>query len=359
MNRKIIISGMMLLIVLGTIPFFFILLDKPEVDRYERTLITFQVDVGVRNLGNSPAVDIPLRLALPMDDLHHQRIISLDISRLPQRESNDTWGNRFVHYTISQVGPGEVFNLTLNVTVELISIDTEVKSSQKEPGPGENEELSKFLLESSLINVNDPSIIDLARDIAGRSSRIDDVAWNTYEWILDNIFYQQVPGEWDAVTTLRNGEGGSAEMANLFVALMRANGIPARRISGWGNFFEKGEELSITRFSHGWAEFYVPGQGWVQVDPAWGKTSKFDNFARTDADHVILTKGADIKFLWRGPFTTPFGDTEVKTDYYLKVIDKQIENISPKREIIKWSILSVPLIFVAFILVRLIKIRRV
>ncbi len=359
MNRKLIAVALIILLIGSTIPLLFLILNKPEVDRYESTDLEISIIVEVKNLGNSPATDIPLRLAVPMDGLDHQEVISIDPSLEPERFSNDTWGNEFIHYTIDELDPGTSFNLTINVILRLTSIDNDISRSSGTLGPEEEAELSRYLLDSSLINVNDPSIVEIAREIAKRSEDLTDIAWNTYEWVLDNIYYQQIPGEWDAVTTLRNEEGGSAEMSNLYVALLRANGIPARRVSGWGNFFEVGEELALTRFSHGWTEFHVPDMGWVQVDPAWGKTSRFDNFARTDADHVVLTKGADVKFLWRGPYSTPFGDTDVDTDYTLIVIDKDVENLSLRRDVIKWSILSVPLIFVVFIMVRVFKRRRI
>jgi hypothetical protein len=209
-----------------------------------------------------------------------------------------------------------------------------------------------------LINVNDENIVELARDISSQSSDILDISWNTYEWIIENIRYQQVAGELDATTTLRNGEGGSAELANLYVALMRANGIPARRISGWGYHFKEGENVLISSFSHGWAEFNVPGFGWVQVDPTWGKSHKVDNYAKTDPYHVALTIGAGVHYLWRGPFTVPYGDTTIDTDYSIDIIDIITKNLSLKRDIIYYLILSLPLIFVIFILIKVFKRRR-
>jgi len=356
MKRKLVPVIILFLIIGSAVPLAFWMLDKPNFDDYERTRLKFTLTVVVDNLGNAQATNIPLRLGLPIDSGDHQKVIDIQTSIPPERITNDTFGNKFIHYTIDELGPGESFNLSIDMTLELVSIDTDILSASK----GVNEEdLDRYLLGSALINVNEPSVIEVARQIATRSDDIKEIAWNTYEWVIDNIFYQQVAGELDAATTLRNGEGGSAELANLFVALMRANGIPARRVSGWGNVFDEGEELVISRFSHGWAEFYVDDIGWVQVDPAWGKTSKFDNFAKTDDDHVLLTIGAGVKYLWRGPYSTPFGDTNVDTDYTLTVRERKVENLSLRRDAIKWSILSIPLIFVAFIIVQLVKQRRV
>ena len=348
---------MIFILLAGTGGIIFWLLDKPDVDRYERTDLTVGVDVEVKNIGNYPAEDIPLRLALPLDDMNHQEVRSITMSQNPTRNSSDSWGNNFIHYQIEKIEPGESFNINIELEVELTSVDhtmVEVK------GMGDiDDSLSKYLLDSSLIIVNHPSIIQLAREIANKSANLVDIAWNSYEWILDNIYYQQVPGELDSVTTLRNGEGGSAEFSNLYISLLRANGIPARRLSGWGNPFRVGETLQLSRFSHGWVEFHAGELGWVQVDPAWGVTSKFDSFASADNRHIAMTRGADVKFMLRGPFTEPFGDTNVDTDYTITVLDKNIINLSPKRDIIRYGILSLPGIFVIFIFVQIVKKRRV
>jgi transglutaminase-like putative cysteine protease len=50
------------------------------------------------------------------------------------------------------------------------------------------------------------------------------------------------------------------------VALARAAGVPAREV--FGLRLGKGETQDITKGHHCWAEFYLPGTGWIQVDPA-------------------------------------------------------------------------------------------
>jgi len=344
------------LVILSSIPLGIWLLGKPSVDRYEVTDTRLGITVEVKNLGNSIASDVPLRLALPFDDLDHQELLEKEFSTPYARESNDSLGNRFVHYSISSIEPGSSFNVTMEFLVRSWSVDYEIKEDAE--FASEEEDLSVFLKESGFINVNDPEIIRISREIADEADKVSDIPWLTYEWVLDNIYYQQIPGEWDAYTTLRNGEGGSAEFSNLFIALLRANGIPARRISGYGNFFEEGEELALTRFAHGWAEFYVKDLGWVQTDPAWGVTSRFDNFASTDSRHIIMTKGAGISFMLRGAYSEPFGDTELDTDYDLKVLEKDVKNLSVRRDVILGTILVIPLFFALFIVVRLVKRRK-
>lgn len=58
--------------------------------------------------------------------------------------------------------------------------------------------------------------------------------------------------------------------ASAFVFLMRAAGIPARVVTGYqgGEYNAVGNYWIVRqRDAHAWAEAWLPGQGWVQVDP--------------------------------------------------------------------------------------------
>jgi len=353
--RKVIaFTAVSILLIGGGITLLFIL-DKPDVDTYERTRMDVSITVSLENVGTAPAMDIPLRLALPQNISGHQEVIGIAISPSPSRTSSDMLENRFVHFTIDVLQPLERMNITVNVSLLLTSTDYHFHDSGELTMEGD---MSMFLVESALIDFRDPLIISTASKIAGDTHVLTDIAWETYIWIIENIRYQQVAGELDAATTLRRGEGGSAEFANLFVALLRANGIPSRRVSGWGTHFNEGDVLKISSFSHGWAEFYVPDYGWMQVDPTWGRTSRFDNFARTDAEHVVLTLGDGVHFLQRGPYSTPFGNTEVDTDYDLQINDISRDNLSMKRDLILYSIVLAPVTFIVFIVYQKISQRR-
>jgi protein-glutamine gamma-glutamyltransferase len=65
-------------------------------------------------------------------------------------------------------------------------------------------------------------------------------------------------------------EGFCEHIASAFVVLMRALDIPARIVTGYqGGAFNPDEQLLTVRQldAHAWAEVWLPGQGWVRVDP--------------------------------------------------------------------------------------------
>ena len=101
-----------------------------------------------------------------------------------------------------------------------------------------------------------------------------------YEWIVDNTFRDPKTrgcGIGDVKFMIENNAMGGkcADLNALFVALARAQGIPARDVYGvrvaGSNLGYKSlgkEGGDITGAQHCRAEFYAAGYGWIPVDPA-------------------------------------------------------------------------------------------
>ena len=65
-------------------------------------------------------------------------------------------------------------------------------------------------------------------------------------------------------------EGFCEHYSSAFTVLMRAAGIPARVVTGYqGGYWNKLGNYLLVRNSdaHAWSEVWLPGQGWVRVDP--------------------------------------------------------------------------------------------
>lgn len=145
------------------------------------------------------------------------------------------------------------------------------------------------------VQCDHPEIIAKANDIVGQESNPYKQARLLHEWVAINI--RSDPGPQDALSVLRNGRADCAGHANLFVALCRAIGIPARNVAGLlppGNQFADGSFFWSTTEegglgTHVWAELYLPSYGWVQCDPSNGT-----QFARIYQERVITSKGNDI-----------------------------------------------------------------
>lgn len=66
--------------------------------------------------------------------------------------------------------------------------------------------------------------------------------------------------------TLAKLSGKCADLSSVYVALARAAGVPAREV--FGLRLGQQSKQDITDEYHCWAEFYLPGTGWVQVGPS-------------------------------------------------------------------------------------------
>ena len=91
------------------------------------------------------------------------------------------------------------------------------------------------------------------------------------------------------------------EFTDLFVALARSAGIPAREIDGFA-YTENAKQrpLSLVQdILHAWPEYYdVEKKTWVMVDPTWGSTTGgVDYFNVLDFDHfAFVIKGLDSDY---------------------------------------------------------------
>ncbi len=90
-----------------------------------------------------------------------------------------------------------------------------------------------------------------------------------YDWTCENTWRNPETrgcGAGDLSKLLKNPCGKCADISSIFVALARAAGVPSREILG----IRQGKKnvQDISKWQHCWAEFFLPGYGWVPVDPA-------------------------------------------------------------------------------------------
>lgn len=95
-----------------------------------------------------------------------------------------------------------------------------------------------------------------------------------------------------AVTALNNPNSAVCmEFTDLFIALARTAGIPARELDGFGYTTNpKLRPLSFTKdILHAWPEYWDSKKGWVMVDPTWENTTGgVDYFSKLDLNHFVF-----------------------------------------------------------------------
>lgn len=143
-----------------------------------------------------------------------------------------------------------------------------LRCAQREP-------FARALRAEPLLEVDHPAIVALARRLRGREALVDDVVRRLLDWVHDSVAKEPAVALPSAAATLRSRAGDVHEHAQLFVALARAAGIPARTVSGL--------LLRDGRFHHhAWAEVML--QEWIAVDPTLFQFP-------ADASHLRLLVG--------------------------------------------------------------------
>ena len=143
----------------------------------------------------------------------------------------------------------------------------------------EREDILRHNLQASQLIPNEGLAFQLGERILGRIKDPVAQAKAIYEWVVDNSIYDpSLPGcgSGDVRRQLIRGQygGRSADINGLFVSICRAIGIPARCVYGlrvapsrlFRNLGLSSDDA--TRAQHVRAEFYVPGYGWIPVDPS-------------------------------------------------------------------------------------------
>jgi len=118
------------------------------------------------------------------------------------------------------------------------------------------------------INVDDAvtafaSELSLAvgRNTLGYLEKLSQELFNQFHHIIRHHGEPQHPAE-----TLLTRRGACRDLSVLFVDCCRAEGIPARFVSG----YQQGDVRRERRYLHAWPEVYLPGAGWRGFDPTHG-----------------------------------------------------------------------------------------
>jgi transglutaminase-like putative cysteine protease len=139
------------------------------------------------------------------------------------------------------------------------------------------------------LEADDVQIKKIASELQQDKTNPYSIAASIYDWVMNHLTYRNVRGLSGAKFALENGYGNCGDYSALFTALCRAAGVPARPIVGrWAT--------SDPADWHVWAEFYLPGYGWLPVDPTHADlTGKGrDYFGNLDNRRLILHKGFNI-----------------------------------------------------------------
>ncbi len=184
-------------------------------------------------------------------------------------------------------------------------------------------EAQPYLAATEHIDSAYPGILTLANKLAQGKDDEFVVVSDIAIWTKNNINYTLSTLTADvsqkASWVLQNREGVCDELTSLFIAMLRALGIPARFVTGVA--YTNSPLFARQWGAHGWAEVYFPDVGWVPFDPTFGE------FGWVDPGHVTLITSDDpetpsTRFEWRG--------TNINVAYGEPDIDASITSVGQK-----------------------------
>jgi hypothetical protein len=239
-------------------------------------VFTYTLSYHLENpLGKSAQTQI----ALPPDTAF-QKVYIQKIDPVPSNVNLDTDGNWIASYNLS---PRQRIDVTVSGSVQIFA------SYRSFPRPTESE-LSDNLRESEFWQVNDPNIIALAAKYK-TPREIYDYVSTTLKYDFNRV--QPNVQRMGAVAAMQSpSQAICMEFTDLFIAISRAAGIPAREVNGYA--YTENPELQplslVADVLHAWPEYYDKAKGiWIPIDPTWASTSGGINyFDKLDLRHFAF-----------------------------------------------------------------------
>jgi transglutaminase-like putative cysteine protease len=223
----------------------------------------------LRNDGEGVATEAAIHLAVPYDTLENQWIVSpIRWTPTPESFALDESGQKIAVYRFRDVPAGGLVTAGYETRVRLGELHYAFYPEDVQPLSSISKETREMWTSPrSRLQLDVDLVRETAREIVGEETNPYWIARKIFDWVIEKLEYDRVGG-WDVPTTLiKRGTGSCSEYAFLYIALARAAGLPARYE---GSVVVRGDNASIDDVYHRWCEVYLPGIGWMPVDPSGG-----------------------------------------------------------------------------------------
>lgn len=232
------------------------------------------------HLENKNLFPVKTEIALP-PSTNYQEIRIDSIEPRPINVTLDEDGNWLAEYHLY---PSQKKDVTVKGAALVLLYPTK--------SPESEEDLAFFLRPQKYWDSENSQIKKLATELKTPSA--------IYNYVVKTLSY-----DFDRVTKQQPRRGAIAvlndpvsavclEFTDLFIAIARAAGIPAREVNGFAyTRNERQRPLSLVKdVLHAWPEYYDRGKKqWISIDPTWGNTTGgLDYFQTLDFDHIAFVK---------------------------------------------------------------------
>lgn len=203
----------------------------------------------------------------------NQRVFFSEVIPSPKDIYQDTEGNIIGVFEVPANLDSEI-SITGYIFVEQDSFETPVDSIDMNLTEyfdivKKSSFLDKYLLPTKYWQSTDSYIKQEADKLIANQSTILGVIKADYAFVGDKLEYDYNKANSEnerigAKAALTGGDSVCMEYSDSLIALLRAQGIPARAAGGYANI---SEEIVDNPATHQWVQIWIPNYGWLTADP--------------------------------------------------------------------------------------------
>lgn len=266
--------------------------DNDEYKRFNPRKVKVTHTHKATNFGPGLLKSLDIHLAVPRDrvsqDIHGEVEFSEGMSDMPE----DQWDQKTAHYHKEDMKTGSVFKASMTAEATLYQVRYFIDPAKVGSLDNIPEDVKeKYLRNNEKYQYEHPVIQDAVSQSVEDENNPYWIARKLYNYLIDNMYYEMVGGWNTAPAVLERGNGSCSEYAFAYIAMCRSVGIPARYV---GSVVVRGDRSSMDDVYHRWAEIYMPGYGWIPVDPSGGDKDsprgQADAFGSLDNRFLITTQ---------------------------------------------------------------------
>ncbi len=237
-------------------------------------------------LNNDSFLPRNMTLTLP-PDLNNQKVTINSLSPAPFNTRLDVDGNILADY---HMAPRQHLVVDTDVTTEVRYRDYDLSASGfKKDIPAnlvhEYTEPTQYWQTGGAVGTAAAKLNDPKAPVINNVKAMYQYVISTLSYNDEKVKFNIRQGSAKALANPSNAV--CLEYADLLVSMLRSQGIPARMPVGYGYTGSLKQSAAVDDSLHAWVEAYVPGIGWMTLDPTWGE--KFDEFGHSDLDHMAFS----------------------------------------------------------------------